>query len=72
MEEAFLTASEPDDLVRGAAKRAGLRSESVMSAFRREASRRVLYYEWDGHFNQAGYELFAELLTPVVAQYILQ
>lgn len=70
VEASFLTSTTPDDLVRGAAERAGLASASFMSAFREEGNRRPLYYEWDGHFNEAGHELYAELLTAVIAPYV--
>lgn len=70
VEERFLTSTAPDDLIRGAAERAGLPSVSFTSAFRDEGQRRPLYYEWDGHFNEAGHALYAELLTAVVAPYV--
>jgi lysophospholipase L1-like esterase len=70
IEASFLTSTAPDDLIRGAAERAGLASVSLTSAFREEGNRRPLYYEWDGHFNEAGHELYAELLAAVVAPYV--
>jgi hypothetical protein len=69
VEEEFLTSTLPDDVIRGAAERAGVSSVSAMALFRREANERELYYHWDGHFTPAGHELFAESLAAPVAAY---
>jgi hypothetical protein len=70
VEEAFLTSTLPDDVIRRAAERAGASSVSAMTLFRRDASQQELYYHWDGHFTPAGHELFAEsLAAPVAAHF---
>lgn len=69
-EDNFLSSTNPDVLVRAASGRAKIAFTSVTAAFRQASNLRPLYYEWDGHFNQAGHELFADLLTPVVSQYL--
>jgi lysophospholipase L1-like esterase len=70
VEPGFLTSTAPDDLVREAAERAGLAPVSLTPAFRDVANDRPLYFEWDGHFNEAGHDLYADRLTPLVAPYV--
>jgi hypothetical protein len=69
VEDAFLTSTLPDDVVRAAADRAGVPSTSAMAVFREQAGERELYFHWDGHFNPAGHELFAATLAGPVAAY---
>ncbi len=38
----------------------------VTDTFR--SSDESLFFEWDGHFNQAGHRLFAEAIAPTVAE----
>lgn len=66
VEEAFLTSTAPDDAIGLACDAAGAKFVSVFAAMRREGNRRRLYYPWDGHFNEEGHRLFAELLAPHV------
>lgn len=52
-----------DEAIKSACQIAGVKFFSVMSEFRKAAADKRLFFEMDGHFNQAGHRVFADLLT---------
>jgi lysophospholipase L1-like esterase len=55
-----LQSDAPDEVIRSAAKEAGVEFQTFLSRFREAAKSRDLYFEFDGHFNAEGHALFAE------------
>ena len=64
----MLTSTAPDDAIRMAAESAGVPCHIFMPEFRREGAQRRLYFEFDGHLDRDGSQLFSELLDPIVAR----
>lgn len=57
------TANSAGEAVALACKEAGVRYVDVTAAFRERANESSFFFELDGHFNPAGHEAFAGLLT---------
>ncbi len=66
--EAELTSTVPDAAGAEACRRAGLEYHQVTEAFRALAAQQPLYYAVDAHFDPAGNRVYAELVTPVIAE----
>lgn len=60
------TANSASEAVALACKEAGVRYVDVTPAFRERANESSFFFELDGHFNPAGHEAFARLLTPAL------
>jgi len=56
----------PDKMLGAICDDAGLSCIAVTQDFRERATGTNLFYEYDGHFNEAGHQTFAELLTPLL------
>lgn len=66
----ILESRAPDEAIKMACDSQKLPFASVTDEIRLAAKHENLYYDFDGHFNSAGYKTFAELLTPAVEQAI--
>jgi hypothetical protein len=67
----MLSTDGPQQLIAEAAESAGLETYChVTDAFRRHRDEKGLYFEMDDHMTPAGYALFAQIVTPVIAQEI--
>jgi len=68
--EDMLISTAPDDAIRLASDKAGLKFRSVTKIFRQRAQTRDdPYFEFDGHFNRDGHALFSELLVPIIESF---
>jgi len=67
-EESFLTSDAPDHVIATACSRAGVKFITVFADFRKRAQAQRLYFEWDGHFNALGNQVFADLIAPILAE----
>jgi lysophospholipase L1-like esterase len=63
LDDSVLHSDAPDEAIRLACHQAGVRFLSVTQGFRSEAGKRNLYFEYDGHFNPDGHDLFAKLIA---------
>ena len=68
----MLTAEAPDRITLRAAERAGLPCVRVTAGFRDHRDDPGLYFPLDNHFSPAGHRLYADLLTPLVAEAIVE
>ncbi len=59
-----------DDAIREAARRAGLPSHHITDDFREAASREPLYFPLDSHLTARGNEVYSDLFTPIIEQYV--
>lgn len=66
----MLDSDSPDREIKDAAEQAGAPFISVTSTFKEHKNDTGLYYPLDGHFTPAGHKLFADLLTPLIAERI--
>ena len=66
----MLTTSAADEPIRRASEIAGISFFDVTDGFRQASLQRDLFFELDGHFNPAGHERFATLLTPTIKEII--
>ncbi len=55
--------SQPDDVIRQVAARAGLRSIFVTDNFRRACRQKRCYFTFDDHLNDTGHQVFADLVA---------
>lgn len=71
MDPSMLATNDPNEMIAKAAARAGLKAYChVTDAFRKHMDEKGLYFEMDDHMAPAGYALFAETVTPVIASEI--
>jgi hypothetical protein len=66
LDDRLLQSRSSEAAVAEAAQAAGLDFYSPLEEFRQAAATQPLYYEYDGHFNPAGAELYAQYLTRLV------
>jgi lysophospholipase L1-like esterase len=66
LEDAALRSHAPDEVIRSAAKAAGVEFRTFLSRFREVGAGRDLYFEFDGHFNAEGHALFAEQVVELL------
>ena len=64
--EAMLTSNAPDAAIERAARSADVECVKISAGFRAAAAQNELYFEFDGHFNERGHELFAESLLAAI------
>lgn len=69
MDPALLTSNGPDNAIAESCRRAGITAfHTVTDEFRKRIDEKGLYYELDQHMTPAGQGLFAELITPMIAE----
>lgn len=61
-----------DEAIKAACKQAGLDFFEVTGSFRAKAYESSLFFELDGHFNEAGNRVFADLVTPIIEHEIAE
>jgi len=66
LDDQLLQSHSSETAVREAAQAAGLDFYSPLEEFRQAAIGSSLYYEYDGHFNPAGAELYARYMTSLI------
>jgi hypothetical protein len=71
VEEEMLRWSTPDDVIQEACRGADVRFFSVTTEFRERGRANELYFQWDGHLNQAGHGAFGELVGRTVRTGVL-
>ncbi|HEO71116.1 MAG TPA: hypothetical protein ENN80_07625 [Candidatus Hydrogenedentes bacterium] len=69
-DERMLATDVPDRATQIASEQAGLSFYAVTDGFRARRDDAGLFFELDGHFTPAGHELYAELITPAIADAI--
>lgn len=67
----ILTTTVMDESIQQAAGQAGLAFFEVTQAFREKAKTETLFFEYDAHKNEAGQQLFAEQIEPIIRQQLL-
>ena len=70
--EGMLTSHKMDESIQRAANKAGLPFASVTDHFRSISGAHPLYFEFDGHFNEAGHARFAQAILPFVKRSLTQ
>ena len=66
VEEEMISWSTPDEAIHEACRGAHVPFFSVTGEFRERGRANELYFQWDGHLNQAGHGAFGELAAPTV------
>ena len=66
VEDEMVSWSAPDEAIHEACRRAQVQFFSVTGEFRERGRASELYFQWDGHLNQAGHGAFGELAAPTV------
>lgn len=66
----MLSDNNADMAIYLACQGAGIPCISVTEEFRRYAAHEDLFYHYDGHFNTRGHAVYADLITPKVAELI--
>jgi lysophospholipase L1-like esterase len=68
----LLFSNSSEAAIQEAAQMAGLDFYSPLAEFREAAKERQLYYEYDGHFNPAGAELYAQFMAELLETRVLR
>ncbi len=61
-----------DKAIETACQSAGVKFFQVTNDFRKAANTTPLFYEMDGHLNSAGHQVYANLLTPLLTQFLFE
>jgi hypothetical protein len=68
----MLVSLGPESTIRRAAEMAGLPNFHATQAFRAQREDASLYFELDGHLTPRGHALYAEAITPLLAEWMAQ
>jgi len=60
IEDSATRSDAPDEAIRATCRTAGIEFHCFTERFREESKDRNLFFEFDGHFNAAGYALYGE------------